>query len=699
MKKEIKALFSKSHGLKLKSQEIAKKLEVIDEHSYAELKHFLFKLTEEGYLEKQGKRYQVLRSSSQNKLLGKLQIVSNGDFGFVTLNEGNQKDIFIPGKFLFTALDGDIVEVELVENKRGKNIEGKVINVVERGRKEIIGVLKKNKTSFFLAADDDKIHREVIIRSDNLKGAKLGDKIAVSDIEWNNKNHNPEGKVKEVLGKSGTYDAEIASIAREFNIAYKFPQNVLKEVEQITESIPVSEIKKRTDLRKKTVITIDPEDAKDFDDAVSVDILENGNFLVGIHIADVSHFVQPNTSIYKEALERGTSVYLVGKVIPMLPEKLSNKICSLVPNEDRLTYSVFAELSKTSKIVDYRIEKSIINSKRRFTYEEVQEIIETGNGDFAYEITLLNKISKSLRTQRMKKGSINFFSPEVVFKLDKNGFPIDIKIKEVRESHNLIEELMLLANQIIAQHVQPKQNKIEVPFVYRIHDLPDKDKITEFSRFVHSLGYHFDPNAANKSKQFQLLLEEVKGSEEEAVVNEIAIRSMAKAIYSTQNIGHYGLGFKYYTHFTSPIRRFPDLAVHLLIHNFIVNGSEKNLSLEELEEICDNASAKERNAVSAERQSVKLKHLEFLKGKVGEVFHAVISGIMHFGIFVELNSTLAEGLIRFRDLEDDYYSFDEKNYCIVGKRNKKRYRLGDKVTVRLVRVDEEKREIDFVLTE
>lgn len=698
MKKELKALFSKNPGMNIKAKEIAKKLALTDEYAYAELKHFLFKLTEEGFLERQGKRYQLVRASS-DKLIGTLQVVKDGDFGFVTLKEGNLKDVFIAGKNLNTSLDGDIVEVELTDTKRGKNIEGKIVNLVERGRKEIIGTLKKNKSTFFLAADDDKIHREIYIDNTNLHGAKVGDKVAVTDIVWKTKSLNPEGIVKEVLGKSGSYDAEIASIAREFNIDYKFSKSVLKEAEEISSTIPPSEIKKRTDLRKSTIITIDPEDAKDFDDAVSVEILDNGNYRVGIHIADVSHYVQPGTSIYEEALNRGTSVYLVGKVIPMLPENLSNKICSLVPNEDRLTYSVFVELTKLAKVVDYQIEKSVINSKRRFTYEEVQEIIETGVGDFSYEITLLNKISKTLRAKRMKKGSINFFSPEVVFKLDKNGTPVEIKIKEVRESHNLIEELMLLANQIVAEHVQPKQNKIIVPFVYRIHDLPDKEKITEFARFVRSLGYHFDPNAANKSKQFQALLDEVKGSEEEAVVNEIAIRSMAKAIYSTGNIGHYGLGFKYYTHFTSPIRRFPDLIVHLLIHNYIVKNSEKNLSLEELEDICNHASAKERSAVSAERQSVKIKQLEFLKGKVGEVFHAVISGIMHFGIFVELSSTLAEGLIKFRDLQDDYYSFDEKNYCIVGKRSKKRYRLGDKVNVQLIRVDEERREIDFVLTD
>jgi ribonuclease R len=696
MKKEIKALFKNHPSLKLKSKELAKKMDIRDEHAYAELKHFLHMLTEEGFLSKQGKRYQF-NKFDVNKLIGPLQIINGGEYGFVILKDPEMKDVFIAGKNLNTAFDGDIVEAVLIASRRGKSLEGEIVRIVERKRKEIVGTLQKSKSFYFLQPDDNKIHRDIYLAANKLSGAKVGDKVVAGDIEWKAPLLNPEGRIIEILGKSGSYDAEIASIAREYGLTYKFSRAVLNEAESFSEIIPPAEIKNRLDLRDKTIFTIDPEDAKDFDDAVSIEILPNGNYKVGIHIADVSHYVREGTALFEEALNRGTSVYIVGKVIPMLPEKLSNNICSLVPYKDRLTFSVIVEFTPRIKVVSYEIHKTVINSKRRFTYDEVQNIIDKGEGDFYDQLNLLNHVSKSLRAKRMKKGSINFFSPEVTFKLDKDGVPVEIKIKEIRESHNLIEELMLLANQIIAEHVRPQANKKTVPFVYRVHDLPDKEKIVEFARFVKSLGYHFDPNSANKAKQFQLLLDEVEGKEEEAVVNEIAIRSMAKAVYSTKNIGHYGLGFRHYTHFTSPIRRFPDLIVHDLIHKYVKNNLEKNLSLEELEEICNHASERERNAVSAERLSVKLKQIEFLKGKVGEEFHGVVSGITHFGIFIELNQTLAEGLIRLRDMDDDYYNFDEKNYAIVGRRSGKRIRLGDKVNVKLIRVDEEKREIDFIL--
>ena len=705
MKKQLIAFFKNHPSLKIKSKDIAKQLQIVDDHAYSELKHFLHMLTEEGFLKKEGKRFQF-NAYGHGRLIGTLQIVGEGDYGFIVLKEKDIKDVFVTGKNFNTAFDGDLVEILLIASRRSKSLEGEIVKIMERKRNEIVGTLHKSNSFYFIKPDDQKIHRDIYIAVNKLYGAKTGDKVVVSEIEWKSPQQNPEGRIKEILGKSGSYDAEISSIAREFGLTYKFPKEVEKEAEEIPDIIPHSEIKKRLDLRNKVIFTIDPEDAKDFDDAVSVEILPNGNFHIGIHIADVSHYVREGTAIYKEAVKRATSVYLVGKVIPMLPEKLSNTICSLVPYKDRLTFSVIVEMTPRCKVVSYEIHKSVINSKRRFTYDEVQEILDKGEGELWDEIDKLNKIAQILRTKRMSKGSINFFSPEVRFELDKNGVPVNIKIKVVRESHKLIEEFMLLANRIVAEHVKAKENKKSIPFVYRIHDLPDKEKILEFARFVKSLGYHFDPTSANKSKQFQMLLDEVAGKEEEAVVNEVAIRSMAKAVYSTKNIGHYGLGFRYYTHFTSPIRRFPDLIVHNLIHKFVTNNLEKNLSLwesipsgEELEEICNHSSAQERNAVNAERLSVKLKQIEYLKSKVGEEFHGVVSGITHFGIFIELSATLSEGLIRLRDMQDDFYVYDEKNYAINGKRTGRRIRLGDKVNVKLIRVDEEKREIDFILLE
>lgn len=696
MKKELKAFFNRNQGRGYKSKDIASKLGFNSEHEYASLKAALHKLEEESFIIRTGKRFQLNKISGSHQLRGRLEINRNG-FGFVNINDEKRGDVFIAARNIGTAFDGDLVEVELFAKQKGKNIEGQIVNVVERKRKEYVGIIKKSKSFYFISPDDPKMHRDIYINESKLNGAKTEDKVVVGKLIWDSSMLNPEGEVIEVLGKAGTHDTDIISIAREFDLKYKFPLPVLAEAESINNIIPKEEIKKRIDYRDKNVFTIDPEDAKDFDDALSIEKLGNGNLSIGIHIADVSHYVKKDSALDIEANERGNSVYFVGRVIPMLPEKLSNQICSLVPNEDRLTYSVIVEVTPRGKIIDYSVNKTIINSKRRFTYEEAQKVIEDEVGDLAEDILLLNKIAEIYRKKRMREGSFNFISPEVKFNLDENGVPVSITIKQTKQSNMLVEEFMLLANKLVAQQIAvPKSGSVK-PFVYRIHDLPDQEKIVEFSRFVKTLGYSFDPNATSKSIGFQNLLDQVKGKEEEVLINELAIRSMAKAVYSPDNIGHYGLGFKYYSHFTSPIRRYSDLIVHRLLFNYQNLKSGEIYSLAQLEEICDHISASERNAVEAERFSVKQKQIEYLKNHLGNEFSAIISGITNFGIFVKITDILAEGLVKLRDLDDDYYIHDEKKYAIVGKRTKKQFRLGDKIQVKLVRVDEERSELDFTI--
>ena len=698
MKKKIISFFKKNSNTSFKSKDIAKRLKLASDDEIVSLKHFLHQLYEEKFLTRNGKRYKMNQNASSGKITGELQI-SPGGFGFVVPNNKKLGDIFIASRNLSTAFSGDTVEVALFAKRKGKNIEGQIVNVISRKRTNIVGTLRKSQVTYFVKPDEPEIHRDIYVDKENLKGAKEGDKVIVGNLFWDTSLLNPEGEIIEVIGKAGTKDAEISSIAYEFHLPFKFSSKALEEAERISENFSADDLKDRGDFRKHNVFTIDPADAKDFDDALSIEILENENYSIGIHIADVSHYVSIGSALDREALERGNSVYLVGGVIPMLPEKLSNNICSLVPNKDRMTYSVIVEMTKRGKVENYQIKKTIINSKRRFTYDEVQEIIEDSKGDFEKEVLLLNEIAQNLRKKRFREGGIEFSTPEIRFNLDEHNKPIAIYRKDAKESNMLVEEFMLLANKICATHISAFKNESSKPFVYRVHDYPDAEKIIEFSRFVKSLGFSFDPGLSKNTKQFHSLMLQIKGREEEALINELAIRSMAKAVYSTKNIGHYGLGFKQYTHFTSPIRRYSDLIVHRMLFHYLEGNNKSIYSPLKLEEISNHISATERSAIEAERLSIKIKQIEYLENHIGESFHAVISGVTHFGLFVKILDILAEGLIRVRDLEGDFYVYDEKKYSLIGRKTKKQYRLGDKVWVKLVRVDQEKSELDFIITE
>jgi ribonuclease R len=692
MKKRIIAFFTKNAGKWFKLGEIADELNITEFYAYSELREIVNKLAGEGFLKRERKKFMF---NDEKKPITGVFEMSRGVYGFVRPDNPKLGDIFIHSDDINGALHGDIVEVAIIKQGKRRKPEGEIVRVIKRAKENYIGYIFKEKEMYFVKVEYAGVEKEIHIKKSSLNGAKKGDKVVVDIFEDPKDNNKLHAKVIEILGAKGEYDTELATLAFELKLPYKFPGEVIAEAESISDKISEKELKGRLDYRNKNVFTIDPEDAKDFDDALSIELLPNGNYSIGIHIADVSHYVKTGGNIFNEALKRGTSIYFVGKVIPMLPEHLSNKVCSLVPNEDRLTYSVIVEITERGRIIDYVIEKTIINSKRRFTYEEVQNILETGNGDFADDLLTLNKIARILRKNREKKGSINFSSTEVKFILDENNKPVGIVPKKINESNELVEDFMLLANQLVAKHVN--KSKIKYDFIYRVHDKPEIDKVKEFARFVKTFGFSFDPNEISTPFQFQKLMNDIKGSDAEPIINDLAIRSMAKAIYSTENIGHYGLAFTHYTHFTSPIRRFPDLMVHKLIYNYI-NSLPKEFSLKQLEEYAELSSNRERGAQNAERISVKIKQVEFMEGKLGDEFDAVISGMTNFGMFIEIKDILVDGLIHLKDLDDDYYSYDERNFMMVGQKLKKKYKLGDKVSVKLIRVNKERRELNFILS-
>ena len=665
-------------------------------------------------------RLRVLSEEILKELAGQQQIVSVGngrytfnsspslyegtiDFtttgrAFVMIDDLQEEFILKQGRTK-NALNGDKVSVRKIKTNTSGRIEAEVVEVLQRGKTEFVGSIQIKKNYAFFIADNKKIHVDFYVEKSKTLSAKDGQKVIVKLIEWPKRTDNPIGEVIEVLGNAGENDTEIHSILSEFGLPYKFPDKVHQEAESISKELSKEEISKRKDLRNTTTFTIDPYDAKDFDDALSIKKLDENTHEIGVHIADVSYYVKPQTLLDKEAYGRGNSVYLVDRVVPMLPEALSNELCSLRPNEDKFTFSAIFKMNNQAEILDVWLGKTVINSDKRFSYEEAQEILKTGEGPFCEEITLLDKFAKIHRKKRLNSGALNIESSEVKFRLNEKGEPVDVFEKIMQDTNQLIEEFMLLANKAVAEFIgKPSKNKQIWPFVYRIHDQPSEEKIEELKKYLSRFGYSIKPEK-NKPISYALnnVMEEAKKKNDLHIIAPMCIKSMAKAVYSPQNIGHYGLAFDYYTHFTSPIRRYADLVVHRILEHKLNENKQPNFKTEILDAVCKHISGMEKLAVDAERASVKFMQIKYLSDRIGEVFDGKISGVTEWGIFVELNQNKCEGLIRLNSLTDDYYYFDNDKLIIKGQRRGKTFGLGDSITIKVKNVDLVKKQIDFEL--